>query len=181
MPTAADAAIAAIAYVALHAGHQIGDHVVQTKAAAAAKGAPTAEGLAAGVHPWAGWTACAAHVSTYVLVQALALGAVRLVAPLDVHGVVAALAVSASTHAVIDRRWLVRALIRAKRCEDWPDGPYLLDQSLHHGALLIAALTATVTSTNASVVTILVALVLVAVALAVEHRRSAAVPRVLEQ
>jgi hypothetical protein len=113
-------------------------------------------------------------------VQALALGAVSLVAPLDVHGALAALAVSASTHAVIDRRWLVRALIRAKRCEDWPDAPYLLDQSLHHGALLLAALTATVTSTSGSIVTVLVAVGLVAVALAIELRRSAAVPPGLE-
>src|SRR6266545_2174736 len=41
--------------------------------------------------------------------------------------------------AVIDRRWMVQAIIRAKQGHDWPDGPYLIDQSLHHGVLLAAA------------------------------------------
>jgi hypothetical protein len=50
--------------------------------------------------------------------------------------------VSASTHAVIDRRWLVRRLIEAKRCHGWKEAPYLLDQSIHIGVLLIAAVTA---------------------------------------
>lgn len=58
--------------------------------------------------------------------QAVALLLVALVAPLTLHGAVAALAISGSTHAVIDRRWIVRAIIRAKGCHNWPEAPYLI-------------------------------------------------------
>ncbi|GIJ58651.1 DUF3307 domain-containing protein [Virgisporangium aurantiacum] len=133
------AATAAITFVALYAGHQIGDHVVQTNAVAATKGAPSAEQLAAGVSPWAGWAACLKHVASYTGTQAVALAVVWVVSPLGPVGAAAALLVSASTHAVIDRRWLVRRLIRAKGCHDWREGPYLIDQSLHMGALLVAS------------------------------------------
>jgi hypothetical protein len=172
MPTVASAAIAGVAYAALYAGHQIGDHAMQTSAAAAAKGAPTAERLAAGADPWAGWSACLRHVATYALVQALALGLVCLVAPLTLPGVVAALAVSASTHAVIDRRWPVRLLIRAKRCEGWREAPYLLDQSLHYGALLLAAVAATTSTAGGAVAVFVPAVTLVGAALVVERRQS---------
>ncbi|WP_345510733.1 DUF3307 domain-containing protein [Phytohabitans houttuyneae] len=138
MSTTAGAAVAAATFVALYAGHQVGDHVIQSHAQASAKGAPTG----AGAHPWTGWPACLRHVASYGLVQAAALGLVCLVAPLRWGGVVAALAVSTGTHAVIDRRWPVRLIIRAKGCQDWPEAPYLIDQSLHAGALLVAAVAA---------------------------------------
>jgi hypothetical protein len=86
----------AVLFVALYAGHQLGDHVVQSNASAMAKGAPTAELIAAGVHPWHGWAACLRHVRSYVAVQAVAL---FLVAPLDWYGIAAALVVSGSTPA----------------------------------------------------------------------------------
>ncbi len=175
MPTVATAAIAGIAYAALYAGHQIGDHVVQTGAAAAAKGAPTAERLAAGADPWAGWSACARHVATYLATQAAALALVAAVAPIGRPGAVAALTVSGATHAVIDRRWPVRLLIRAKRCEAWREAPYLLDQSLHCGALLLAALAATIATAGGAVAVAALAAVLVGAALIVERRRAAVV------
>jgi hypothetical protein len=56
--------------------------------------------------------------------------------------VAAALAVSASTHAVVDRRWLVRRLIALKRCHGWKEAPYLLDQSIHIGVLLVSSVVA---------------------------------------
>lgn len=171
MSTAATAAVAAATFVALYAGHQIGDHVVQTATTAAAKGAPTADRLAAGAHPWAGWGACLRHVTTYTIAQVVALGLVGVVAPLGVPGAVAALAVSASTHAVIDRRWLVRLLIRAKGCQDWHEGPYLLDQSLHAGALLVAAvLAAAVTTMSGAAAVVAAGAVLVGAALLAEKR-----------
>lgn len=136
------AATAAISFAALYAGHQIGDHVVQSDWAATTKAAPSAEELAAGVPPWTGWSACLRHVVSYTGTQAVALVFVCIVAPLVLSGVVAALLVSASTHAVIDRRWIVRRLVRAKGCQNWPEGEYLIDQSLHKGALLVASVVA---------------------------------------
>jgi hypothetical protein len=167
--TTATAAVAAITFAALYAGHQIGDHVVQTNATAAAKGAPTAERLAAGAHPWTGWRACLRHVTTYTMAQAIALALIGFVAPIALPGAVAALAVSASTHAVIDRRWLVRLIIEAKGCADWRDAPYLLDQSLHAGALLVAAvLGAAVTTGRGAAAVVVAGAVLVAAGLMAE-------------
>lgn len=62
-PTATTAAVTAAVGFALLAGHQLGDHPVQPDAVAAAKGQPTDDRLAAGVHPWTGWSACLNHVA----------------------------------------------------------------------------------------------------------------------
>jgi len=139
MPTALTAAVSAATFVALYAGHQVGDHAIQRNADAAGKGAPSPASMAAGVHPWTGWPACLRHVGTYTVTQAVALAVVSAVAPVGWYGAAAALAVSAGSHALIDRRWLVRWIIRAKGCEQWPDAPYLIDQSLHVGSLLVAS------------------------------------------
>ena len=163
-------AVTAVVFVALFASHQVGDHIVQTSAAAQAKGAPTAELLAAGVHPWRGWGACLRHVGTYTLTQAVALMLVSVATPVAWAGLAAALAVSASTHAVIDRRWLVRLIVRAKGCQDWPEGPYLIDQSLHTGAILVAAVVAAVATSGAAACVVgACAAVLVGTALVVEQ------------
>jgi hypothetical protein len=154
MATAGTAAVAAIAFVALYAGHQVGDHVVQTSRDANTKGAPTA----GDVHPWTGWAACLRHVGTYTLTQAVALALARLVAPLSLAGVLSALVVSAGTHAVIDRRWIVRLLVAAKGCQDWREAPYLIDQSLHVAALLVAAVLAAL-ATNLALATSVAVLV----------------------
>lgn len=147
MPTIETAAVAACAFAALFAGHQLGDHPIQADVAAQHKGHPTDDQLAAGVHPWTGWLACARHVATYTLTQALALALISLVAPLTLAGAAAALTASASTHAVIDRRWIVRLMIQVKGCQDWREAPYLIDQSLHIGVLLVAAVLAGVVTT----------------------------------
>jgi hypothetical protein len=168
-------AVTAVVFVALFAGHQVGDHIVQTNAAARAKGAPTADLLAAGVHPWRGWDFCLRHVSTYTLTQAVALVLVRVATPVTWTGVAAALAVSASTHAVIDRRWLVRFLARLKGCQDWREAPYLIDQSLHVGALLVAAVVGAVTVSGAAATSVgTCAAILIGTALVVERRRATA-------
>jgi hypothetical protein len=162
----------AVMFVALYAGHQLGDHVVQSNASAMAKGAPTPEMLAAGIPPWHGWAACLRHVGSYIAVQAAAL---FLVVPFDWYGIAAALAVSGSTHAVIDRRWLVRLLVRAKGCQGWAEGPYLIDQSLHTGALLLAAVAgAAVTGTSGVVAVVACGAGIVCAALLAERRLSAA-------
>jgi hypothetical protein len=168
-------AVTAVVFVALFASHQVGDHIIQTGAAARAKGAPTAELMAAGAHPWRGWGACLHHVGTYTLTQAAALLLVNVATPVTWTGVVAALAVSASTHAVVDRRWLVRLIVRAKGCQDWPEAAYAIDQSLHTGALLVAAVLAAVTTSGAGAGAVgACAVVLVGAALAVEQRLATA-------
>lgn len=170
MPTVATAAIAAAAFAALYAGHHLGDHPIQPNSAAAAKGIPTDDRLAAGAHPWTGWSSCARHVATYGVTQAVALALIALVAPIGWAGAAAALITSMSTHAVIDRRWIVRHMIRAKGCQDWADAPYLLDQSLHIAVLLVAAvLAAAVTGPAGVAATAAVGAALVVGALLVER------------
>ena len=168
MSTPATAAVTAATFVALFAGHQVGDHIVQSAADAAAKGAPAA---AAGLHPWTGWRACLSHVATYALTQVLALMVAAAATPFSWYGMAAAVVVSASTHAVIDRRWIVRMLVRAKRCEVWRDGPYLIDQSLHVGILLPAAVLAALTVTPGALSAVAAgAVAIVGAGLAVERR-----------
>lgn len=116
-PSSATAAVAAAAWAALWAGHMVGDHPVQSDAAA--------------------------------------------------------------THAIIDRRWIVRHIIAAKGgCPNWPDGPYLCDQSIHAAALLVAAVAAAaVTSTATLAVLAVVCLPLIAAALTIEQHLAAAARR----
>lgn len=172
MPTAETAAVAAVTFAALYASHMLGDHVLQRDRDNRGKAIPGNDRLAAGEPAWTGWfPACLSHVTGYTVVQAAALLLIAVVAPIGWAGVVVALTVSASTHAVIDRRWLVVLLIRAKGCHDWALAPYLLDQSLHIGALLVAAVLAAAVTGPAGVVTVAVAATtLVCAALLVELR-----------
>jgi Protein of unknown function (DUF3307) len=103
-PTIATAGITSVVFAALLAGHMLGDHPVQSDNAAAGKGHPSNDQLAAGAHPWTGWIHCLRHISSYLACQACALLLIGLVAPLSFRGFVAALVISGSTHAVIDRR-----------------------------------------------------------------------------
>ncbi|GAA4214353.1 DUF3307 domain-containing protein [Actinocatenispora rupis] len=178
MPTVETAAVAAITYAALFAGHHLGDHPLQSTAAATGKAAPGTDELARGAHAWRGWSWCARHVAVYTAVQAACLALVSVVAPLSLIGAIAALAVSASTHAVIDRRWVVRWFLDAKGAHDWTEGPYLVDQSLHLGMLLVAAVVAAgVTGPTGLAVTLVASTAVVAAGLLVErHRARAAVP-----
>jgi hypothetical protein len=176
--TVESAAVAACAFIALYAGHQIGDHVIQPGAAVSGKGCPGDDRLADGARPWTGWVACLRHVASYTAAQAVALLLIAVVAPMTVAGAAAALTVSAGTHAAIDRRWPVRAIIRAKRCENWPDAPYLIDQSLHVGSLLVAAVVAgAVTTAVGALAAVAASAVVVLAALAVERARAQALVR----
>jgi hypothetical protein len=169
----AAAAIVAVTCAALHAGHWLGDHPVQSNVDANAKGAP-APGAG---HPWAGWGHIARHVATYTATQAVCLALVALVAPVTLVGSLAALAVSAATHAVIDRRWLVAWVMDAKAAQAWREGYYLTDQSLHHGAIFLAAITAALATTLTGLAVVAAAgAALVAAALAVEQYRDAHAP-----
>jgi hypothetical protein len=171
MRTYEAAALAAIAWIALHAGHMVGDHIIQTPSQSAGKAAP----LRPGVHPWRGWSWCIRHVAAYTACQAVFLAVAAMVVPLTLPGVVAALCVSAGTHAVIDRRWIVAAIIKLKQSSDWQEGPYLIDQSLHLGCLFVAALAAAKVATLPGTLAVALACVcLVVVGLAVEDRKTAA-------
>jgi hypothetical protein len=116
--------------------HDLADHVVQTDRQANGKAGPG----------WAGARAMAGHVGGYHLVQLLALLALRLlgVRP-SWRRTAAAVSVSAGTHALLDRRWPVQAILRATRSPGFAGmttplhGGYLADQALHHGVLVVCA------------------------------------------
>lgn len=138
----------AAAFAALFVAHQVADHWVQRDGEAAGKGAPG----------WRGRLACTTHVLTYTataLVVLVVVGA-ALGATASPTRVAIALGISAVSHWVIDRRWLLvwvaertgsRKFVRmgAPRPghDDNPSlgtGAYALDQSAHYLFLLIAAL-----------------------------------------
>jgi hypothetical protein len=91
--------MAAIVFLVLLAGHLLGDWVAQTDWQATNK--PRS------------WAALAAHVASYHLVMGLLLLIPVLRDGWPAGKALAALTVSAVTHGVIDRRWPVRALLRA--------------------------------------------------------------------
>lgn len=150
----------AATYAALMPAHDLADHVVQTDHQAAHKAGPG----------WPAARAMAGHVGGYHAVQLAVLLALRLlgVRP-SWRRTAAAVAVSAGTHALLDRRWPVRrvleltgspgfarpvvrtrgavepALLRQNPptvAAEGPlpiHGPYLADQALHHAVLAVCA------------------------------------------
>jgi Protein of unknown function (DUF3307) len=136
--TPSPAVVFAVALVVLLVAHQVGDHVAQTDSQAGAKtgsGWPAVVAMAghlAGYHAWAGG----------LLIGAFAMLGLTLTVP----GLAAGLAFSAITHALLDRRWPVRAILRATGSPRFADttspvcGMYAADQALHQLALLISAL-----------------------------------------
>jgi hypothetical protein len=159
-------------YVALFAGHQLGDYPIQRDDDAQAKGIPVDDLLAAGV-PWhTGLINVTRHVGSYLACQAIALALLALVAPLTWPGVWTALTVSGATHAVIDRRWIVRAIIRRLGgCAHWPGAQAQIDQALHFFAMFLAAIGAALLTTVAGALGVTVAgVALIAAALLWERR-----------
>lgn len=138
----------AAAFVALFAAHQVADHWVQTERQARDKGLPG----------WRGRLACLGHVATYTLTAAVFLAAMawRCDLHLPPGRLGLALAVSAVTHYVADRRTPLRRLAalaghrdfyRLGACRNGRDdnpslgtGAYALDQSFHYLWLFVAAL-----------------------------------------
>lgn len=142
----------AVIFPALYAGHQAGDHWVQTSRQAADKALPG----------WPGRLACAGHVATLTLTKAAFVIAAILVTgirPLPIL-VAAALVLDAASHWWADRRVTLRELARwlgksefyrlgAPRPgrDDNPSlgtGAYALDQSWHIAWLFAAALIASI-------------------------------------
>lgn len=127
------ASIFGAALAALWGAHDFADHVVQTDHQAA--------------HKATSWAAMSGHVGSYTAVQVAALAALR---PLGVRPswrrTVAAVAWSAGTHALLDRRWPVTKILQGSGSSGFAalqtpiNGPYLADQGLHHACLLVSAL-----------------------------------------
>lgn len=138
-------------YAALHAGHTVGDHWVQTGHCAQVKGQPGS----------AGHRACAVHVATLTATQAaflatqavfLALAAASSGERISVRRGAAGLVVNTISHYVMDRRdhgvlpILCRALSRFGKDEyaelgkpGLASGAAYLDQAWHIGWCAIAA------------------------------------------
>jgi uncharacterized protein DUF3307 len=88
------------------------------------------------------WAALATHVAGYHLVMALLLLVPVLRDGWPAGKALAVLAVSAATHALIDRRWPVRALLRVAGSPgfatiEW--GVIAVDQALHLSILAMLA------------------------------------------
>lgn len=141
----------------LHAAHNLADHVIQTDAQALGKTQQSG---------WAG--PMAGHVGSYHAVQlaALTVGDRTLGLHLSPSRTAVAVAISAATHALLDRRWPVKYVMEATGSPGfalgtfqpgtlsrpsggdvtpWPvplNGPYLADQALHHAVLWVCALIA---------------------------------------
>ncbi|KAK1176701.1 hypothetical protein B7755_052145 [Streptomyces sp. NBS 14/10] len=134
------AALYALARVAADAA----DHWVQTHDQAVKKG--QVDDAEKGTTAAAGRRACLAHVASYVGTQAavVAVGARVLDIRITPGRAAAALAISAVTHYVADRREPVRRLAEAIGKTEFYNlggplgGAYLLDQAIHHGAETVA-------------------------------------------
>jgi Protein of unknown function (DUF3307) len=110
----------ATVFLVLLAGHLLGDWVAQTDWQATTK--------------TRSWAALTAHVASYHLLMGLLLLIPILRDGWPAPKALTALAVSAVTHAVIDRRWPVRALMRTSGSPgfatvEW--GVIAVDQALH--------------------------------------------------
>lgn len=130
------ATVFAATFATLFAAHQLADHLAgQTDHQATHKDLPG----------WKGWKANLAHVGLYHAVMAVMLGVAVLVLDLPVSwgGVLVGLGFSAVTHAVLDRRWPVRWLLRKTGSAPFAEtaqGMYVGDQACHYACLWVAAL-----------------------------------------
>lgn len=121
-------------FIALLAGHWVGDHWAQTDHQATGKGR----------HGWAGRAACAAHVATLTLCQMIALALVAATVGDGFSALQAALGlgINALTHYWADRRHTLQGLAAVLGKGGYYDrgGAPHLDQAWHMGWLLPAAL-----------------------------------------
>jgi hypothetical protein len=121
--------MSAIVFLVLLTGHLLGDWIAQDDWAATNK-----------THSWA---ALGAHVARYHLIMGLLLLLPILRDGWPAENAVVVLIVSAATHAFIDRRWPVRALMRAVGSPgfatvEW--GVIAADQALHLSILAMLAI-----------------------------------------
>ena len=117
-----------IVFLVLLCSHLVGDWVTQSDWQAANK--------------TRSWAALAAHVGRYHLLMGLLLGVPVLRDGWPAWKALVVLSVSAASHALIDRRWPVRALLRAVGSQgfatlEW--GVIAVDQALHLSILAMLA------------------------------------------
>ncbi|MFI8083803.1 hypothetical protein ACIF6L_23730 [Kitasatospora sp. NPDC086009] len=139
----------AASYALIRAAADVADHWIQTDHQATTKGQHDHnDGQSSAV----GRRACAAHVAAYTAAQgAVLLAGTRLLGiRLRPIPVAAALALSAVTHYVADRREPLRTLADAtgksrfvRLADHGMNGAYALDQAWHHAFETCAALIAT--------------------------------------
>ncbi|MFJ4091218.1 hypothetical protein ACIPYS_06500 [Kitasatospora sp. NPDC089913] len=138
----------AASYALLRAAADVADHWIQSDHQAATKGQHDHHN---GQSSAAGRRACAAHVATYTATQAAALlaGTRLLGIRLRPAPAAGALALSAVTHYVADRREPLRRLADAtgkgrfvRLADHGMNGAYALDQAWHHAFETLAALVA---------------------------------------
>ena len=112
-----DAGRLCASYAVLMAAHDLGDHVVQTDHQAATKATS--------------WAGMAGHVGSYTALQVAALVALRAggVRP-TWRRVLAAVAWSAATHALLDRRWPVKRALELTGSRGFARGQMRIPESL---------------------------------------------------
>lgn len=123
--------------------HHAGDYLAQTDHQAACKPAKSDRGDVV-CSEGESWRALAGHIASYHAAQAAGLVVANRALGLRLRPgrVLAGIAVSAATHAVIDRRWPVRWWMDHTGSADFRTrgGGAHVDQALHHTCLWAAAL-----------------------------------------
>ncbi|PSK83040.1 uncharacterized protein DUF3307 [Murinocardiopsis flavida] len=138
-------AVFAAVLAALKAAHDVGDFMAQTDRQSARKPCAADRAADAACTEGASWRALAAHVASYHAVQTAALITVDRALGLGLAParMVAGIAFSAVTHAVIDRRWPVRLFMDTTGSTAFRlhgGGAMHVDQAAHHACLAAAAL-----------------------------------------
>ncbi|MBV2364285.1 DUF3307 domain-containing protein [Streptomonospora nanhaiensis] len=132
----------AAAAATLAAAHHVGDFMASTDTQAERK--PCQSDRAVECSEAESWRALAGHVASYHAVQVAALVAAdrALGLRLSPRRVAAGVALSAVTHAVIDRRWPVRLWLDHTGSTGFKKhgGAMHVDQAMHHVCLWAAAL-----------------------------------------
>jgi hypothetical protein len=132
------AIVFAVSFIALYAGHMVGDFLAQTHAQSLGKAQP---------HGWL--PPMLGHLAGYGTAQVAALLAVFWTTGVHTspNGMLAGIGFSLLTHGFIDRRWPVKWLLEHTGSKEFAalasrgvNGMYLADQSLHVGCLFVAAL-----------------------------------------
>lgn len=126
----------------LAAAHHVGDFLLQTDHQAACK--PATEDRAVVCSEGESWRALAGHIASYHAAQVAGLLIANRALGLKLRPgrVAAGVAISAATHAVIDRRWPVRWWMDNTGSAAFREngGAAHVDQTLHHTALWASAL-----------------------------------------
>lgn len=138
-----NAARFAASLATITAAHHVGDYLAQTDHQSACKPARSDRGDVV-CSEGESWRALAGHIASYHAVQAAGLVVANRALGLNLRPsrVAAGIAVSAVTHAVIDRRWPVRLWMDNTGSADFRQrgGAAHVDQALHHACLWASAL-----------------------------------------